>query len=404
MRICRGAYMKVFGWTLAALMVASGAALAQNDDVRVIVRFNGHPDGGLLERHGGRTLSGIYGSNAVVGMLPPGQAARLRRNPNVAAVVVDGIVQTMQDRGKAGKPPKSSTPPPESVPWGVSKIRADVASNRDVEGIVVAVLDTGVDRDHPDLAGRLDLLNARDFTSETDGTVEDGNGHGTHVSGTVAAVEGNGIGVVGVAPRATVLPIQVLNASGSGQYSWIESAINYVAGYDAGTGAWGAPRAHVVNMSLGGGDPNDPDLNAAFDAAFSGAGILLVAASGNEDASSPSYPAKLASVVAVGATDSSDANPDWANLGAEVWAPGVSIPSTYKGDGYSTLSGTSMASPHAAGAAALVIAGGKDAVNARAILKNTGVTIPLYDWPNPRRRVSAGTGVRIDAQAAAASE
>ena len=173
----------------------------------------------------------------------------------------------------------------------------------------------------------------------------DGHGHGTHVAGIVAA-RNNTIGVVGVAPEATLWAVKVLSDAGSGYTSDIIQGLDWCAAHGI----------KVASMSLGGG--GTASLQAACDRAFS-QGVVLVAAAGNS-AGPVMYPAAYSSVIAVSASDSRDLRASFSNYGPQIAlaAPGVSIYSTYKGGAYATMSGTSMACPHVAGAAALAWASG----------------------------------------------
>ena len=260
-------------------------------------------------------------------------ALRQTANFELQRVVVEAL----------GKPGGSVTQPAQTTPWGIARVGAPVSGNTGT-GIKVAIIDTGIDLDHPDLAAN--VKTGANFVN-TSKSPEDDNGHGTHVAGTVGALD-NAIGVVGVAPTASLYPVKVLDRRGSGTWSGVASGIGWAA--DNGM--------HVANMSLGGGASTTVE-NACANAET--AGVLLVAASGNSGDGSTSttelsYPAAYSSVVAVGATTSGDGLASFSNTGSfvDVSAPGASVSSTYKGDAYKTLNGTSMASPHAAGMAALL--------------------------------------------------
>lgn len=219
-------------------------------------------------------------------------------------------------------------------------------------GATVAVVDTGVDTGHPDLSAN--LLPGRDFVDDDSDPV-DGNGHGTHVTGTIAAAE-NGIGVVGVAPEAHVIPLRVLDDSGNGWGSDVAAAF-----------AWaGDNHVRVVNASLGSGSVTTVEKQAIHDHP----GTLYVVAAGNSARnveSSPQYPCAYTepNVLCVGASDLNDHIADFSNYGAtsvDLFAPGALIastlplgrPSNLHVDGYGVMQGTSMATPYVAGTAALV--------------------------------------------------
>ena len=219
-------------------------------------------------------------------------------------------------------------------------------------GATVAVVDTGVDTGHPDLSAN--LLPGRDFVDDDSDPV-DGNGHGTHVTGTIAAAE-NGIGVVGVAPEAHVIPLRVLDNAGSGWGSDVAAAF-----------AWaGDNHVQVVNASLGSGSITTVEKQAIHDHP----GTLYVVAAGNSSRdveSSPQYPCAYTepNVLCVGASDLNDHVADFSNYGAasvDLFAPGALIASTLPLgrasnlhiDGYGVMQGTSMATPYVTGAAALV--------------------------------------------------
>ncbi|MEU8658965.1 S8 family peptidase [Actinoplanes philippinensis] len=236
--------------------------------------------------------------------------------------------------------------------WDLDKMNVAGAWDQDTTGadVVVAVIDTGVDGSHPDLAGN--VLTGYDAIDDTEGGDSDGNGHGTHVAGTVAAVAGNGEGITGIAPDARILPVKVLDADGTGYTS--DTAEGIVWAVDNG--------AQVINLSLGA-----DTATAAEEAAVAYAienGVTVVAAAGNqrEEGSPTSYPAAYDGVIAVAATDADDEIAEYSNQGdyVDVAAPGSAILSTYPGDlsedgsEYAELNGTSMASPHVAAVAALI--------------------------------------------------
>ena len=239
------------------------------------------------------------------------------------------------DRIVALKKPGTEPPAGQAVPWGITRVGG--AGNG--VGKTAWIIDSGIDLDHPDL--NVDVSRSVTFVIRTK-NADDQNGHGTHVAGTVAALD-NEIGVVGVAAGASVVAVRVLDRKGSGSISGVISGVDYV-GTNGSNG-------DVANMSLGGGayDPLDDAVVAA-----SQSGVKFVLAAGNESDDAMNHSPARAEGPNVYTISAMDINDDWAyfsNYGTPVdyCAPGVSIESTWKGGGYNTISGTSMAAPHAAG-------------------------------------------------------
>ncbi len=263
---------------------------------------------------------------------------------------------------------KGPPQPAQEIPWGLVRIGApDAWQTSTGLNVEVAVLDTGVDKNHPDLSLNIKwgLSVVGDTYSENYRDWRDKNGHGTHVTGTIAALF-NDIGVVGVGYNISIYAIKVLSDSGFG--SWIDVAEGiYAAVYgpdgildsDGDGLVAGDPdddAAEVISMSLG-GFSYSAELDEAVKFAYS-VGVVLVAAAGNEGDDGVTYPAKFPEVIAVAAIDSSDNVPSWSSKGPEVElaAPGVDILSTLPNSRYGSYSGTSMAAPHVAGTVGLVIA------------------------------------------------
>jgi subtilisin family serine protease len=241
--------------------------------------------------------------------------------------------------------------------WNLDLIEADAAHGISTGvGAIVAVVDTGAQLDHPDLAGR---LTAGADLVDSDGTPQDGNGHGTHVAGIVAASSGNGIGVGSVAPGALVMPIRVLGDDGSGDSGDVADGIDR-----ARTGG-----ADVINLSLGaevpligatGGDALDAAIRRAL-----AAGIVVVAAAGNNGVPVCEQPAAAEGLLCVGAVDRRRQRAFFSSFGSGLGlvapggsalpAPGEDVLSTYLKSDYTELAGTSQAAPHVAGAAALLV-------------------------------------------------
>lgn len=226
--------------------------------------------------------------------------------------------------------------------WGMAKIEAPRAweISTGARDLKLAIVDTGVDYNHPDLKGR--TLKGRDFINNDEDAWDD-EGHGTHCAGSAAAGINDG-GVVGVAPNVTILPVKVLDADGGGSYATVANGIIYAA--DQG--------AAVISLSLGGPSSSSTLIEAVRYA--QGRGSLVVAAMGNDGDYEPQYPAAIKGVMAVGATNSRDLIAYFSSRGEHisVSAPGDVILSSIPGGSYERYSGTSMACPHVAGLGALV--------------------------------------------------
>lgn len=283
----------------------------------------------VIKENGGKVDKQFKIINAAKATLDQEEVKALKKDPSVAYVEEDHIAHAMA----------------QTVPYGIPLIKADKVQAQGYKGanVKVGIIDTGIASSHTDLkvVGGASFVSGESYNT-------DGNGHGTHVAGTVAALD-NTTGVLGVAPNVSLYAIKVLNSSGSGTYSAIVSGIEWATqnGLD------------VINMSLG-GPSGSTALKQAVDKAYA-SGIVVVAAAGNSGSSGSQntigYPAKYDSVIAVGAVDSNKNRASFSSVGSEleVMAPGVSVYSTYPSNTYTSLNGTSMASPHVAGAAALIL-------------------------------------------------
>jgi len=369
-------------WLIIPLVVAGllmipsiiGAEKAADVPVRMIVMFregaepSDHLDGDDVQME----LDIINGAAI---MATPSQVKAMKNNRNVVSITMDNPVEAADTAYTR-------------LPWGVNRIDADMVwgtenegaySGHTGKGIDVAVLDTGIDLDHPDLinnmgsginyvqqvnpAGKVRYYDPNSF--------DDDNGHGTHCAGIIAGNEAVvGHGAIGVAREATLHPVKVLDSRGSGYTSWLVSGIEWCTTHDI----------EVISMSLS-SSVSDPNVEAACYSAYNTYGITLVAASGNygngdlkfDDAKE--YPASYDTVISVAATDHYDKIASFSTLNdkVDIAAPGKDIYSTYIG-GYATMSGTSMACPHVAGVIALMLQAGETEIKSDLVLPDNDVT------------------------------
>jgi subtilisin len=328
------------------------------------------------------------------GPVPAGRLNALRNHPHVEYVDIDQAVSlppTIQhhrpDHGNRNDPPAEPEPDPQLVPWGIHRI-GTAENGATGRGVSVYILDTGIDAGHADLKGNLgDGYASIACQSGCSAPWDDDHGHGTHVAGTVGAID-NLIDVVGVAPEVTLHAVKVLSANGSGSWSAVIAGIDWVAARDA-------ERVRVINMSLGGGGSKIGDCTATGyegepDAIHESlcnaknAGVVIVAAAGNGSSSAAYFvpAAYYDAVITVSAAECQfeaytgetchPGTEGWAmfsNWGVgqdDAWtsrnslpvliaAPGFRVASTVRGGGIGWMSGTSMASPHVAGAVAHLV-------------------------------------------------
>lgn len=288
----------------------------------------------------------------------------LATDSNVVSIEVDKKIDFLGDVVATVTSP-SATPSYEQ--WNYTNLRMpEVNPFLTGAGITVAVIDTGVNRTGTDLDRIGQVLDGCDWvTSPTNvcrGTgVTDENGHGTHVAGIIAA-QNDGEGITGIAPEATILPLRVLDASGSGYISDIPAAIDYAVSHGA----------DVINMYLGGTYDYFLIENAVNNAVA--AGVVVIAAGGNDGPTNtkPSYPAAYENSIAVAATDSTGTVAEYSNQGnyLDIAAPGSAIVSIW-GTRYAALSGTSMAAPHVSALAALMLQSGIRASSIKTRMQQT---------------------------------
>lgn len=267
-------------------------------------------------------------------VIPAARLDAVRNDPRVLLVEKDGPV-SLAFPVEVNARPGGGGGGGQVTPWGITRVGGAGSG----VGKTAWILDTGVDLDHPDLN-----TSRACHTYFAGNSPDDGNGHGTHVAGTIAAIN-NSIDVVGVAAGAYVCSVRVLGNSGSGSWEGVINGINYVAANGA--------NGDVANMSLGGAGTHATLEKAVSDAA--GRGIKVVLSAGNDGANAANYtPARVngANIYTVSATNSSDCLASWSNWGnppVDYAAPGVSIVSLKRGGGTTSMSGTSMAAPHVAG-------------------------------------------------------
>jgi subtilisin family serine protease len=303
--------------------------------------FSAAVEARLAAAGGNGQIAHVYRSvlNGFAGEFTDAAIAALRRNPHVLSVEPDGVA-TVADITAGSESPTPS--------WGLDRIDQhnrplsnSYTYSTTASNVTAYVIDTGIDPAAADLAGRIGT--GVDEIGDGHGTV-DCNGHGTHVSGTIGGVD------YGVAKGVTLVPVRVLDCTGSGSWSGVIAGLDWVVGNHAS----GVPA--VANMSLGGG--RNSSVDAAVQRAIS-AGVTVAVAAGNNGTNACNYsPSRVSAAVTVGATDINDRRASWSNYGAclDLFAPGVNIKSDWMGGLTNTISGTSMATPHVTGAAAILLA------------------------------------------------
>jgi len=391
--------------SLLLLGRATSPALANGDAIPgqyIIVLTDGVDTAAVaneMAQTHGLGLGHVY-NNALKGFaarVPGARLDALQNDPRVVSVTPDLYVSIVQAPCGTPKGGPCDSGGGQTIPTGILRINGDLSSATAGDGtgtvdVDVAVIDTGIDVDHPDL----DVVGG--YNCSVGNSYNDGNGHGTHVAGTIGALD-NDTGVVGVAPGARMWAVRVLNNAGSGTRSDVICGIDWVTA--------NADTIEVANMSLGGSGSDDglscAETTDPYKIAICNsvaAGVTYAVAAGNDSAdAADSVPAAYDMVITVSAladfdgepgglaastcrSDEDDTFANFSNYGADVdiIAPGVCILSTWNDGGYNTISGTSMASPHVAGAAALYKANNPGATPAEVqdALQNAG----NFDWDN----------------------
>ena len=387
-----------------SLLLAGGAQAASYDDDTVIVKYRpGITEGertSLLRSAGAlRTLGDVRGVGAKVLRVsgnPATTAGRLNRSSDVLYAEPNFILSTQatpndarfgelygfNNTGQTGGTPDADIDAPEG--WDLAGLGAFPAAG----GVKVGIVDTGIDQAHEDLSGKTVNCAQSRGTLILPGSIQEGqcaddNNHGTHVAGTIAAKANNAVGVAGVAFNAPLVICKALGGPlGNGTTADVANCINWAA----------SKGVKVISMSLGGGASTT--LQQAVSNAYkNGAanGAVVIAAAGNDGDATLNYPAAYAEVVSVAATDNRDARASFSNANSdvEVAGPGVNTLSTRRGGGYLSLSGTSMATPHVSGVAAVLwqLNPGQTAAGIRSLL-----TSRVDDLGAPGRDTSFGFG------------
>jgi len=332
----------IHDYTLVAESGIHRSAIITSKHTQVLIMFKQDYQPELIRNMEGQVRYECRQQPALLADIHIDQIDDLSLNPEIEYIAQDLPIKTTQ----------------QITPWGIERIGTlpVQAEGKNGSGINIAILDTGIDTDHPDLS----YIFSFDFSDllMDDADPEDFSGHGTHIAGIIAA-QNNDIGVFGIAPSANLYILKVFTDDGEGRYSSAVEAIEWCMG--TYTDTIEGNEIHIISMSWGSevdlGDPGiEPWINQAYNQ-----GIILVGSAGNDGNSTGTgdniiYPARYENVIAVSATNEEDQRPTFSSTGpaVELTAPGVNIISTFI-DGYATLAGTSMSCAHVSGSIALLL-------------------------------------------------
>jgi subtilisin len=350
---------------ILALLVGFSSPLSlgnatEDSTEKYLVMFDGPANQGLLNAFGvsDENILQEFDILPVVHVeLTSNQANGLKNHPQIEHVEVNASVEALG----------------ETVPWGVPHVQGTDAHDQGHtgSGVNVAILDTGIDNTHEDLAANVKGGHSVFIDEDNKDPFFDGSGHGTHVAGSVGAIH-NDVGVLGVAHQVNLYAVKVLNNAGSGSLAGIAEGIQWSIENDM----------DIINMSLGGSSSSS--ILEEFSNLANDEGILLIAAAGNSgnrggNNDTVGYPAKYESVIAVAAIDENNNRATFSSTGpaVELSAPGVNVLSTVPGNNYDSYNGTSMASPYVAGVAALILGADSSLTNVelRQLLQDTAIDL-----------------------------
>ncbi|PTM58824.1 S8 family peptidase [Desmospora activa] len=360
------------------------SATSESIEKRLIVKYKTKTSENvrqsLVRKRGDQIILESHQLDFLVVEIPEGESSSLaveqyRKHPDVEYVeldrpgnvdIVTNDLSTPQWNRQKVKAFLPNDPLFSTYQWGLQKIKAPEAWDLTMgsSDVTIAVVDSGVQDDHPDLEGR--VIKGYDFV-ENDWDPQDEYGHGTHIAGIAAATTNNGIGIAGIAPHSKILSVRIFkNETDSGYTSYFAQGIIHAA--DQG--------ADVITCSFGINE-HSPTLEAAVLYAWE-KGAVVIGSAGNNPTSKPRYPAAYKPAISVANTDSNDEKAESSNFGewVDIAAPGTDIISTIIGSQYYEVSGTSMSVPHVAGVAALLASEGYNNEEIRHIIMETADKIP----------------------------